>query len=369
MDLNVRNWHVDLSGGRRAQLEVLESHAGTLAALPSASGSLGPLPAPLQGKKQLLVLFPGNPGVVHFYDQFVLQLARRTPGLVVLVMGFVGHAIGKAPVPSSGRHLTMSGSLFPREIDGTSDDDVFVLQDQLEAADDFLRRLVFNAPDATKPPPLIAEAGFEVSVAGHSIGSYVAMHMAVRFPSIKTALLLTPTIMEMADTPNGRQNHWGLAPLSVWAISSLVVPALGCLPAGAQRAVVNLAEPRMTAPHRRIVGAMNQPRIVRNVLTLARSEFRQLGKLDVAMLRRLGARAVCYCTHGDGWVPLRHVGEIHAACPAVAVHVEHDRHVKHAWCCYNAEAVAAWCAARLRGDPVASPSDPLADAKPHRDSH
>ena len=330
MDLNVAAWDAEVSSiaPRRARCEVLESHAGTLAALSGGGDALGPhAPSPLQGATQLLVVFPGNPGVCHFYDQFVLAIARRAPGTLVLVVGFIGHAV--APPPTK---------------EGCSD--TFVLQDQIEHADDFLRRAVFcggRSDDVTR-----TRSGLKVSVAGHSIGAYVALHMAARFRTwVDRALLLTPTIMDMAGTPNGLGNHWGLTPVVTWALSGVLVPALRCLPAGVQRAVVARAEPRMTAPHRRIVGAMNESRVVRNVLTLARSEFAQLRALDVALLRALGNRAVCYCTHADGWVPFSHVGEIQAACPEVDVVVEHDRAVKHAWCCYNAEHVGAFVAERL----------------------
>jgi pimeloyl-ACP methyl ester carboxylesterase len=255
----------------------------------------------------------------------MLHLCRAAPDVAVVVVGFAGHSL-------------------------TADNGgaVFVLQQQIEAADDFFRRVVFGGRGGQCRIP-------HVMVGGHSIGSYVALHMSARFPRIRRCFFLAPTIMNMAKSPNGQKNRLGLlAPVisSVLytAITGVAMPLVARLHRHVRNRIVAVAQPFMSATHCALVSTMAVPRIVRNVLTLARSEFVQVAELDVALLRSVEDRLVMYFVHGDGWVPLTDMATIQTYVRDATVVLEHDRSVRHAWCCDSAAIVADMVAKHSKGD-------------------
>jgi dienelactone hydrolase len=311
---NVLHFEADVAGlsfckqRSTAVCEVLESHDGLTQSL--LDGTF----VATDDVRDLFVVHPGNPGVVHFYDDFARALAFRRQGLAVIVLGFGGHTV-----------------------EGLNDGRVYDLQDQVEIADAFFRRAVVSK-NATQPR---LETPFRhVFVSGHSIGAHLALHMTARFDFVTRGVLLTPTVMNMQQSPNGSSKAALLAAPCIQFISNAVVPALRALPAAAKSLLVRKAEPHMTARHAAVVKAMPQPHLVRNVLCLASTEFAQIAGFDVPLVDSVADRLWGYFVHDDGWVPLADMGRFRAETPRVAVHLEHVRGVKHAWCCSEANAVA-----------------------------
>jgi pimeloyl-ACP methyl ester carboxylesterase len=310
---------------RSATCEVLETRKGLTHSL--IDGSFRRNVAGRRMIKDVLVFFPGNPGLVHFYDDFAANVGKRCPELAVLVVGFAGHTL--------------------EDMNG---DSVFDLQDQIELADAFLRQVVADenclggsrspraTPGVRRAP---ADSVFRhVFVGGHSIGAFVALHMTARFPFVERGLLLTPTIMNMRDSPNGRSHWMFLTQPFIGFASRVLTPVIARLPHQLKKAVVHVIQPHMNARHHHVILEMPKPHLVRNVLSLARTEFAQLRDLDVSLLTSVQDRIWMYFVHGDGWVPLADMGRIHAAAPHAETILEADRDVMHAWCCHRAELVA-----------------------------
>ena len=153
---------------------------------------------------RLLVMHPGNPGVPHFYDQFVAKLIERenhtntTNHMAVLVLGFAGHNI--IPHKSNSKQSNH---------DYIEENDVFLLQDQIEVAFEFYCTVVFR--HFYSYPQRVDEHGREsrsifqrlqVFSAGHSIGAFIALHMTARFPSAVSSYASVNALMSKASTDN-----------------------------------------------------------------------------------------------------------------------------------------------------------------------
>lgn len=206
-----------------------------LAAPPGTTSSSSP-PGRLLGSTHrpdhLLVLHPGNPGVVFFYETFVTELQRRVQppnSLAVAVVGFAGQSL---TCDRNGRT-------------------VFELQEQIDVATDVVEMLLEhrrrlskvdvddNAGASRGVPRAGGLWGKSVRLSGHSIGAFIAMHVMARLgEEIAQTFMLTPTICNMAQSPNGRDvlKRVALAPLGTWVASSVAAPLLtALLPGWAKR--------------------------------------------------------------------------------------------------------------------------------------
>lgn len=291
-------WSCTLNCGTKVTVDVMESRPCLLPSCVSAAG----ISSSTDPNKTLLVMFPGNPGVVNFYKHFVELLSAKD--VDVLVMGFAGHSLHEL-----------------------NDSRWFELQHQLDLADHFCRT-VFNERTLAR---------YSVcAVGGHSIGAYVALHMTSRFPCIHKAFLLTPTICNMRRSPNGRSKDRLLNKPLITCATSLLLPLLHRLPECAKSVVVSATQPRLDENGRWIATRMTRPNMIRNLLMLARSEFAQVAELDVQLLTAVQEKLVLYFVKQDGWVPLDDVELLRTSAPRAHAHIlEDNAEVAHAWCLHH----------------------------------
>ena len=306
MTIHVTLWRVALTRGVVATIEVLQSRPGLLEeAAASASSSPGAEKSSPRRERPLFILFPGNPGYVHFYKTFVAVLANED--FDVLVAGFAGHS-----------HTEINGG------------QVFVLQDQIEVADRFLG--VFEAA------AIACER--KVFIGGHSIGAFVALHVLARHSFITKAFLLTPTICNMEKSPNGIRNKKFLNKALISAASHVAVPILSRLPGAVKHYLLRFFSPDLDVHGRDLAIQMARPHMAQNILLLAQSEFQQVASLDVVLLQAHQQRVVGYFVLHDGWVPLSDVELIRKAAPlAAAMLLDEDATVPHAWCLNHSKEV------------------------------
>lgn len=300
-------WRCALSCGTPVCVEVLESTAGLL---PRCTSATPPAPYPAaaaSSSRHLLLLFPGNPGIVHYYKEFVSCLDVKN--VDVLVMGFAGHSL----------HELNNGKFFE-------------LQHQIELADRFCRTVLTAHVKRTYR---------SCNVGGHSIGGYVALHMLNRFPKlIDRGFLLTPTICNMRQSPNGSSKDALLKAPLIRAVCATAVPLMHMLPTCVKRYVINHTQKNMNDHGRWVSEQLTRPNVTRNILMLARSEFEEVATLDVSMVQSVQDRLVMYFVKQDGWVPMSDVDAIRVAAPLTAGFViEDDENVAHAWCLQHSEAV------------------------------
>jgi pimeloyl-ACP methyl ester carboxylesterase len=295
-------WNGVIRDNVHVTIDVLESRAGLL---PELLGG----PASSTVGRNLIIFYPGNPGVVNFYLDFVALLAAKA--VDVIVMGFAGHSLHE-----------LNGGQY------------FTLQDQLELAHQFTGRVLSK--------PVISRYK-SCNLGGHSIGSFVALHMCARFADVSRAFMLTPTICNMKLSPNGTRNGKFLKPWLIHTVCSTVLPLFEMMPQRVKIAAVQLAQNELDGQQRWITTKMGRPSMIRNLLFLARSEFEQVATLDVELLAAHQERLILYFVKHDGWVPLDDVDLIRQHAPAAhALIVEENEKVAHAWCLhFNANVVEA----------------------------
>ncbi|KAA0711243.1 Lipid droplet-associated hydrolase [Triplophysa tibetana] len=131
--------------------------------------------------KALILIIPGNPGVVGFYKTYMWTLyqtfLRRYP---VWAVSHAGHCM-----PPDTFDMIEDASVAEKE-------DVFGLDGQIEHKLAFLRK---HVPQETL-----------LLLIGHSIGCYIILEMMKRDPELKVlkAVMLFPTIERMACSPQGK---------------------------------------------------------------------------------------------------------------------------------------------------------------------
>lgn len=146
----------------------------------------------------LLFFIPGNPGLVDYYTDFFDQLKAR-----------IGWADG---------HIHVHGrDLFGFRDDShepfSKDNPPYDVDRQVEAVFDHLAAL--RRTDSSRTTPGVKGEPYDfVILAGHSVGSYIALeifHRHMRDPSraphlkLHAGLLLFPTVTHMAQSPSGKR--------------------------------------------------------------------------------------------------------------------------------------------------------------------
>ena len=128
--------------------------------------------------KEAFLIIPGNPGCIQFYETFAIQLVKQT-GIPVWGLSHTGHAC---------QSDNSNNAAHPTRIDCG-------LQNQIAHKVEFIKSVLFNHTE-------------KVILVGHSIGSYVILHIMDQMKEHSSRLilgiLLFPTIEQMAITPNGK---------------------------------------------------------------------------------------------------------------------------------------------------------------------
>lgn len=122
---------------------------------------------------KIMVLFPGNPGIVEFYICFMQKLYQELKVCVYIV----GHAgFGQSKLMKNGKPV------------------VYDLEQQVKLKVDFVNALLQEYPNAS------------ISLIGHSVGSYMVLEVLKRIGTdrVNGCSLLAPTIIDMIHSANGR---------------------------------------------------------------------------------------------------------------------------------------------------------------------
>lgn len=301
--------------GVAVRVEVLQSRPGLLADI-----SLGL--ANTSKVRSLMVFFTGNPGLCAFYCDFIRCLATSNSELDVLVVGYAGHGICELNSPLQQFHL----------------------RDQLAVANQVTQRFVVD----NQCQYLSYYTG------GHSIGSYVALRMVTLYPtSFERAFLLTPTICDMAKSPNGKMNGPLVRSdaLSVMAASTIGF-AGSVFPESVTQCVIGVSQPGATTTCKKIISQLSRQNALKNVLFLARTEFDMVDELDTIGMKAVAEKLVIVFSKSDKWVPQSTMDKITNAlgvstiptvqpdAPFPQCVVVPDPNYPHAWCINHSKVTA-----------------------------
>jgi pimeloyl-ACP methyl ester carboxylesterase len=262
---------------------------------------------PPSSHRKLFIMFPGNPGLVQFYQEFCMLL--ETHRFDVLVMGFAGHSLIDL---NNGR--------------------LFTLADQVDVADSFVATLLNrNAERKYKG---------NVFVGGHSIGGFVGLQMIARYPTLKKYFGLCPVLSRIKDSPNGLQAPFLPSPIAQLCLAVLAA-LLALLPYRLRLLLITRHEPNLPTECSESLAHHFHRAALTNVFYMSMSEFNMLLQPDAPLLKRVQERLVLYYVKKDGWVPPEFAEEIHALCPRLNAFVmEENEKVPHSWCLRYNETVA-----------------------------
>lgn len=324
----------DDGGGDTGGTSVLHLHTVHCPSFTDASlvEVLGTCPdSERQRVRSLLVVIPGNPGVVDVYDEFLCAVQDKwniassggnsgresscgaAAAAAVVCIGYAGHTFHRSH-PLETRHRR------------------YTLQQQIEHIRDTIAYLLSEQYTGVE----------RLFLAGHSVGSYVITQLLRReeeevhsryhhhhhhhhhhhlyHQKLSGVFLLFPTVHRIAQSPNGQRNaalvrhertlmalvHLAdVAMLRSETVKRWVVRLLSWLSGDVRR---NL--------HNEVIGHRLQrfmsTGLVANVVHMARHEFAEITEMSnvEAVLRENLHRLYMYFSTTDQWTPMHFVDEI-----------------------------------------------------------
>ncbi|OQV15384.1 Atrial natriuretic peptide receptor 1 [Hypsibius exemplaris] len=261
---------------------------------------------------RLILIIPGNPGCVEFYQEFALalwkELGCKTPIWGISHAGHIFH-----------EHLskeTFGGDSYP------------TLKFQIDHKCSFIQEHI----------PADVE---EIILIGHSIGSYISLHAARQTTDsrISHVIGLFPTIERMALTPRGRV----VTPMLRYGrwLLYLIVAVFAHLPNRLQGAFFRYFLPDLTG--HLYDGARNLARLpsARNCALMALDEMEQVNELDERLLdENEQRRIILYYGRGDHWSPVEFHTQLVEVFPGREFHLC-ERGFQHAFVIGDVAPVAA----------------------------
>ncbi|KAL1352161.1 uncharacterized protein [Arachis hypogaea] len=257
-----------------------------------------------------VLLVPGNPGVILFYQDFVEFLYDQLEGNAsITAIGHISHT----------RKNWEHGRLFS-------------LEEQINHKVDFIREE-------------LQKNEIPIVLVGHSIGSYIAIEIFKRFPGkVKYCVGLYPFLTMNPES----KTQLVIGKISESQILSIalcyLIASLGLLPVQALRFIIrnSVAKSWSTDAVDATCSHLSQYHVMRNVFYMAMTEFRKFAEgPDWTFIRERKAQISFLFGDDDHWGPLHVLEEISKQVPGITVAVERENHT-HGFSC--TEAGSLWVA-------------------------
>ncbi|XP_031831569.2 lipid droplet-associated hydrolase isoform X3 [Nomia melanderi] len=292
------------------------------------------------GKKDIVLIIPGNPGVPDFYEGFMKSLKTKLPSEIPIWA--VGHS-GHVQPPNNLSYTMPSDSTWNIN---------YSLIAQVEHKKNFINKYV---PDDTN-----------LHLIGHSIGCWMILQMLKDESisnKIKKCYLLFPTIEYMSSTPNGKFFTRFVSPISSFIL--FVTWVFSCLPLFLQHFLITIFAPIYGVPkkYNKAVQLLINPRSLWNVVKLAKEEMQTVKGRDDTVLSQHADKLWFYYGNCDGWTPVKYYRNMKAthpnmnaelwmecsfgeknilqkiidSCPGIIDSADKS------YCCYNIETNKAYC--------------------------
>ncbi|XP_076246081.1 lipid droplet associated hydrolase sturkopf isoform X2 [Calliopsis andreniformis] len=223
------------------------------------------------GKKDVVVVIPGNPGIPDFYEGFISTLKSRLPSEIpIWVVGHAGHV-----QPPSNLSVTM-----PKDSTWNVN---YSLTAQLQHKIEFIKKYV---PEDAR-----------LHLIGHSIGAWLVLNM-LKDDSISKRVakcyLLFPTIEHMAASPNG----WFYT--TILFIVSIFAPLHG-VPLKSNKALLQLLNPHA----------------LKKIIKMADEEMIIVKERDDEILSKHADKLWFYYGNCDGWTPVKYYKNMKSKHPHI----------------------------------------------------
>ncbi|KAJ3156834.1 hypothetical protein HDU86_003600 [Geranomyces michiganensis] len=243
--------------------------------------------------RAVVVMIPGNPGLIQYYESFLQKLHEECDGLDIVGAQHLGHSFAVATRKT------------------------FSISDQIAHKLSLIEE-VEKQWGRTTPIVLI----------GHSFGCYVNVQIMKARPDANVVKIvqLFPTLHSMAITPQGKIISWAALPL-VREIPALMISFLRVLLPTAPLFRSLVARFTTNQSSRDLDVTINNLlhfRTVRNTLYLAHDEMRTITTWRPEDLKHIIGRCTFYYGTTDHWVPLHHAAMMTETFPEADVHVCRD---------------------------------------------
>ncbi|XP_064469202.1 lipid droplet-associated hydrolase-like isoform X2 [Ornithodoros turicata] len=243
--------------------------------------------------KPLVIVLPGNPGSIEFYDEFMYEIYRNHKGkLNVWGISHAGHVNSPAPLEVP---------------DAEANPDVYLCDGQIQ------HKLTFIEQHVPKGTPLI--------LIGHSIGCYMVLKMLKRNPNLNVtkAILLFPAIehlMNGTKAPLISALITVLKPVTVATITTLrYLPQyiLGFIVRLYLLVIMSCTTPRRDA----LRASLNyfKPECLRAVFAFTRDIIENVKERDSDTMLQHQEKLILYYGTNDHWCPIEYYKDVRKMLP------------------------------------------------------
>ncbi|XP_077517913.1 lipid droplet-associated hydrolase-like [Amblyomma americanum] len=242
-------------------------------------------------QEPLFVLIPGNPGIIEYYEDFLVEIYDEFDGRVhVCGLSHAGHdeVWTKCSAPSPKEHWHLYG-----------------LQGQVRHKVEFIKTHV--------------NSNRTVYLAGHSIGAYMVLQILKELKglNVKRSFMLFPVFERLDEAPNAWRLVWDSYLLKL--VTRLLVFLLLLLPDSFKAALVSLYCRRLPlAIQERSAKATRMvfmPTVFQLMTDMAHEEICVLKERDNTLIGTHLQRLTFYYGSEDGWCPIRFYWDMQAAFP------------------------------------------------------
>lgn len=246
------------------------------------------------GKRDVVILIPGNPGIPEFYKGFIKTIKSRLPSEVpIWVVGHAGHV-----QPPSNLAITMPSNLTWNEN--------YSLMAQLQHKKDFIKKYI---PEDAR-----------LHLIGHSIGSWMVVNM-LKDDSIAKKVtkcyLLFPTIEHIVMTKNGWFFTNVVSRIALFLV--FLCWLLSCFPLFLQIFLISIFAPLYGIPakYNRTLLQLLNPRCLKRIIKMAKEEMKIVKERDEDTISKYTDKLWFYYGNCDGWVPVKYYKDLISKHPDI----------------------------------------------------
>ncbi|KAF0694818.1 Aste57867_14342 [Aphanomyces stellatus] len=222
--------------------------------------------------RKLVVVIPGNPGVPGFYEPFMRHLQHLSDyDMEVVGLSHTGHSLP-----------------------WINKDETFDFETQIIDKLAYVQKRVEQ------------DSKLKLILIGHSMGSHIALRLLKHFPDhVEKLVLLTPTIMRIADTPRA---HTLMPFLSRYDRVADAVRYVERLPSFVKKALVAWFVPPREF-HKATLGMVDSA-VARNCFKTAWHEMHDIKELDHELVDKHQEKILFVFAETDGWCPRDQMDEL-----------------------------------------------------------
>ncbi|KAJ2054054.1 Thioredoxin domain-containing protein 5, partial [Coemansia sp. S155-1] len=233
--------------------------------------------------RAVMLLVPGNPGLIDFYIDFCTALhSLFSDSLDIIGVSHLGHTRF-----SDNRGLAVKRSSVPSLADQVAN--MVAVFDQIDA----------DYRSAAQRPKML--------LCGHSVGCYFSEKIVeCRSDRVDRVFSLFPAVEDIAGTPRGRQLWPMFYPGVRQLAAGLVDMLVWLLPSAAILGLAGMSRSLSEDSARTVAEKMLHGPCINSILKMAADEMDEIGDLNEELYRCLGHKFVMYYGSNDGWVPTTH---------------------------------------------------------------